>query len=175
MTTKFHQLLQAQVRNEFSAAQQYTALAVWFDGQDLPQLARFFYRQSQEERDHAMMITQYLLDNDIPPVVPGVDEPRNDFTDAVELVSLALQQERAVTEEITTLARTARDEDNYLGEQFVQWFLKEQVEEVASMTTLLNVVKRAGGNLFDVETWLARETTPGSPDPTAPRVAGAGA
>ncbi|MCG8917615.1 ferritin [Actinokineospora sp. PR83] len=173
MTTKFHQLLQSQIRNEFSASQQYVALAVWFDGQDLPQLAKHFYRQSLEERNHGMMIVQYLLDNDVTPAVTGVDEPRNDFADPVELIALALQQERTVTDEVVALAKTARDEDDYTGEQFMQWFLKEQVEEVASMTTLLNVVKRAGGNLFDVETYLARETVgdTGS-DPTAPRVAG---
>jgi bacterioferritin B len=173
MTTKFHQLLQTQIRNEFSASQQYIALAVWFDGQDLPQLAKHFHRQSMEERNHGMMIIQYLLDNDIPPTVTGVDEPRNDFADPVELISLALHQERTVTDEVITLAKTARDEDDYKGEQFMQWFLKEQVEEVASMTTLLNVVKRAAGNLFDVENFLARETVGESgSDPLAPRAAG---
>ena len=173
MTTKFHQLLQAQIRNEFSASQQYIALAVWFDGQDLPRLAKHFYRQSLEERNHGMMILQYLLDNDITPAVTGVDEPRNDFTDPVELISLALQQERTVTDEVISLAKTARDEDDYKGEQFMQWFIKEQVEEVASMTTLLNVVKRAAGNLFDVENFLARESVgEAGSDPLAPRAAG---
>ncbi|WP_035307227.1 ferritin [Actinokineospora inagensis] len=173
MTSKFHKLLQVQIRNEFTASQQYVALAVWFDGQDLPQLARHFYRQSVEERNHAMMITQYLLDNDIPVSVPGVDEVRNEFADAAELVTLALQQERAVTDEIVNLAKVARDEEDYKGEQFTQWFLKEQVEEVASMRTLLNVVKRSNGNLFDVENFLARESAGDSgADPTAPRAAG---
>ncbi|WP_018683494.1 ferritin [Actinokineospora enzanensis] len=173
MTSKFHKLLQVQIRNEFTASQQYVALAVWFDGQDLPRLASHFYRQSLEERNHAMMITQYLLDSDVPVTVPGVDEVRNEFADAVELITLALQQERAVTDEIVNLAKTARDEEDYKGEQFMQWFLKEQVEEVASMRTLLNVIKRSNGNLFDVEAYLARESVgdEGS-DPTAPRAAG---
>jgi bacterioferritin B len=171
--SKFHSQLQEQVRQEFTASQQYIALAVWFDGQDLPQLASHFYRQSLEERNHAMMIVQYLLDNDIAPVIPGIDDVRNDFSSAADLITLALQQEKNVTEEIINLAKIARDEDDYKGEQFMQWFLKEQVEEVAQMTTLLNVVRRAGGNLFDVENYLARESVgdPG-PDPLAPRTAG---
>ncbi len=131
--TKFHSLLQEQVRHEFTASQQYIALAVWFDGQDLPQLAKHFYRQSLEERNHAMMIVRYLLDNDIQPPVPGVDEVQNEFSKAADLVELALKQEKAVTDEIVKLARAARDEDDYKGEQFMQWFLKEQVEEVATM------------------------------------------
>jgi bacterioferritin B len=171
--TKFHSLLQEQVRHEFTASQQYIGLAVWFDGQDLPQLAKHFYRQALEERNHAMMIVQYLLDNDVQPPIPGVDEIRNDFSKAIDLVDLALKQEKHVTDEIIKLAKTARDEDDYKGEQFMQWFLKEQVEEVAQMTTLLNVMHRSNGNLFDVETYLARESVGDSGgDALAPHAAG---
>jgi ferritin len=171
--SKFNTMLQEQVRHEFTASQQYVALAVWFDGQDLPQLAKHFYRQSLEERNHAMMIVQYLLDNDIQPAIPGVGEVRNDFAEAADLVALALKQEKEVTDEIINLAKVARDEDDYKGEQFMQWFLKEQVEEVAQMTTLLNVVRRADGNLFDVENYLAREHVGvHGDDPLAPHAAG---
>jgi len=165
--------LREQIGYEFAAHQQYVALAVWFDGQDLPQLAKHFYRQSLEERNHAMMIVRYLLDNDIQPPIPGVDEIRNDFAEAADLVELALKQEKEVSDEIVRLARVARDEDDYKGEQFMQWFLKEQVEEVAQMTTLLNVVRRANGNLFDVETFLARESVgDDGDDALAPHAAG---
>ncbi len=170
--SKFHRMLQEQVRHEFTASQQYTAFAVWFDGQDLPQLAKHFYKQSLEERNHAMMIVQYLLDNDVAIAIPGIDNVKNDFSEATDLVSLALQQEKGVTDEIISLAKIARDEDDYRGEQFMQWFLKEQVEEVAQMTTLLNVVRRANGNLFDVENFLARESVGVTDDPLAPRAAG---
>jgi ferritin len=171
--SKFNAMLQEQIRNEFTASQQYVALAVWFDGQDLPQLARHFYRQSLEERNHAMMIVQYLLDNDLQPTITGVDDVRNDFTDTADLVALALKQEKDVTEDIIRLAKVARDEDDYKGEQFMQWFLKEQVEEVAQMTTLLNVVRRANGNLFDIENFLARESVGDvGADPLAPSTAG---
>jgi ferritin len=169
----FVDLLRDQVRNEFTAAQQYTALAVWLDDQDLPQLAAHFYAQALEERQHAMMMVQYLLDNDLPVGIPGVDEVRNDFTSVRELVELSLKQERAVTDQIARLARTARDDGDYLGEQFMQWFLKEQVEEVATVSTLLTVVERAGDNLFHVEDFVAREMArPARTDTTAPKAAG---
>lgn len=169
----FHRLLQDQVRNEFTASHQYVAVAVWFDNEDLPRLASHFYKQALEERNHAMMIVQYMMDNNLPVTIPSIGEVRNEFNETRELVALALEQEREVTDEITTLARTARDEGDYLGEQFLQWFLKEQVEEVAQMSTLLNVVERANGNLFDVETYLARESVgDDGDDPTAPTAAG---
>ncbi|GAA1716807.1 ferritin [Kribbella yunnanensis] len=169
----YEKLLQEQIRNEFTASQQYVAVAVWFDDQDLPQLAAHFYKQALEERNHAMMMVQYLLDKDIRPHIPGVGEVASDFKSALEPLELALQQEITVTKQIETLARTARDESDYVGEQFMQWFLKEQVEEVAAMNTLVNVAKRAGDNLFHLEDFMARETVgDGGSDPTAPNAAG---
>ena len=167
------QLMQEQIRNEFTAHQQYIGLAVWFDGQDLPQLAAHFYRQSVEERTHAMMMVQYMLDRDVPVTVPGVDDVRNDFTDVRAPIRLALEQEQQVTRQIEALFRSAREEGDALGEQFMLWFLKEQVEEVASMQTLLAVAERAGDNLFHLEDFVARETVGSNGDDTAaPTVAG---
>ena len=171
--SKFEHLLQEQVKNEFTASQQYIAVAVWFDDNDLPRLASHFYKQALEERNHGMMIVQYLMDNSIKPQIPAIEQVRNDFSETRELIALALEQEREVTREIETLAKTAREEGDYLGEQFMQWFLKEQVEEVSSMSTLLNVVDRSKGNLFDVENFLARESVGDEgTDPTAPKAAG---
>src|SRR5690606_27799569 len=113
--SKFDQLLQEQIRNEFNSFQQYTALAVWFDDEDLPQLARHFYRQALEERNHAMMIVQYLLDNNIKPSIPGIDSVWTGFGATRELCSLALEQERDVTRHLENLARTAREEGDCLG------------------------------------------------------------
>lgn len=172
-SSRFHDLLRDQIRHEFTASQQYTAVAVYCDDEDLPQLAAHFYAQALEERNHAMGMVQYLLDNDVPVRIPGIDEVRNDFKSVEDVVELVLDQERRVTDQITLLARTARDQGDYLGEQFMQWFLKEQVEEVASMTTLLRIVRRAGDNLFHVEDFVAREMpADAGSDPTAPPSAG---
>ncbi len=169
----FTELLGAQVRNEFAASQQYAAVAVWFDSQDLPQLARYFYRQSLEERNHAMMMVQYMLDRDLPITIPGIDAVRNDFTSPTEPIALALAQEKQVTSDIEALFAAARQGGDPLGEQFMLWFLKEQVEEVASMTTLLNIAERAGDNWFDLENYVARESIgDGGHDPSAPPAAG---
>ena len=173
--SRFANLLQVQVRHEFNASQQYIAIAVWYDAKDLPQLAAHFYRQATEERHHAMMMVQWMLDRDLTVTIPGVDEVRGDFDSIVEPIALALAQEKAVTDQIKALFATARDEGDFLGEQFMLWFLKEQVEEVASMTTLLNVAQRAGNDWFDIETYLARESVgDGGNDASAPAAAGGG-
>jgi bacterioferritin B len=172
--SKFSDLLLLQIGNEFAASQQYIAVAVWFTNQDLPQLARYFYRQSVEERNHAMMMVQYMVDRGVAVPIPGVPAVRNDFASVTEPLALALQQEKEVTRSIESLFRAARAEDDALGEQFMLWFLKEQVEEVASMTTLLNIAERAD-NSFDIENFVARETIgDGGRDAAAPEAAGGG-
>jgi ferritin len=171
MSHHFNDLLTRQLGNEFAASQQYIAIAAWFDGQDMPRLAKHFYRQSLEERNHAMMMVQYMLDRGIKFAVPGIGEVRNDFATAEEPLVLALAQEVEVTESIKKLFAAARAEDDPLGEQFMLWFLQEQVEEVASMSTLLNIARRAS-SFFEVETYLARETVG---DGGQPGAAGRGA
>lgn len=170
---QFWRLLGEQVGHELAAHQQYTAIAVWFDSHDLPQLASHFYRQALEERNHAMMIVQYHLDRSRPVTIPGTPGVRNDFADVVEPLQLALDQERQVTEQIEEIFRAAREGGDALGEQFLLWFLEEQVEEVAAATTLLTVAKRAGDNLFDLENYVARESIgDGGQTADAPRAAG---
>ncbi|EGD54139.1 ferritin [Gordonia neofelifaecis] len=172
--TSFHQLLHDQISNEFSASQQYIALAVYYDNHDMPQLAKHFYAQSVEERNHAMMIIQYFLDRDIDVKVPAAAAPITEFDDYQGPIELALQQEKVVTQQIVDLAKTARDSGDYLGEQFMQWFLKEQVEEVATITTLQTIADRANGNIFDLENFVEREVNNGGApaDPAEPPAAG---
>ena len=170
--TKFHELLQEQIYNEFTSAQQYMAIAVYLDGADLPQLAKHFYSQAVGERNHAMMLVQHLLDRDVRVEIPAVDGVRNQFDRPRDALALALDQERAVTDQVSRLAAVARDEGDYLGEQFMQWFLQEQIEEVALMTTLLRVADRAGANLFDLENFIAREVGSAPEGIAAPHVAG---
>ncbi len=166
--------LNEQIGHEYAAHQQYVAIAVQYDAETLPQLARFFYRQALEERDHAMMMVQYLVDADARAVVPGVAAPQVDFSDIVAPVALALAQEKRVSEQINALAALARQENDYSSEQFMQWFIKEQIEEVATMSDLLRVVERSQDNAMDIEDYLAREQLgEAGGDPTAPHPAGA--
>ena len=169
----FPEKLNEQVAYEFAASQQYVAIAVWFDSETLPVLAAHFYRQALEERNHAMMIVQYLLDADHEVVVPAVEAPKTTFTDAREPVALALDQEKRVTGEINDLFGLAREHSDYQSEQFMLWFVKEQVEEVRTMNDLLNVVERAKDDPLHGEEYLARQGVGvEQADPTTPPPAG---
>ncbi|WP_139980827.1 ferritin [Nocardioides litoris] len=170
---KFAALLNAQIGHELAAHNQYVAIAVHYDAQTMPQMAGLFYAQALEERDHAMMMVQYLLDTDAEVAIPGVDAPVSTFTDVVSPVELALEQEKRVTAQINQLLATAREELDFASEQFMQWFIKEQVEEIASMSDLLAVVRRNADDIDDIEDYVAREHAAEGADATAPRIAGA--
>jgi ferritin len=171
----FPEALNAQLANEFGAALQDIGAAVYYDSETLPRLAAFFYRQALEEREHAMMMVQYLLDVDEEVRIPDIKGQQTTFDTGVAPVTMALEQEKRVGEEIYALFELAREERDYRAEQFMQWFVKEQVEEVALMQDLLNVVERAKDELLLVEDYIAREA-PGEDgdDPTAPPPAGGG-
>jgi ferritin len=170
---RFVEALNTQIGNELAAHNQYLACAVHYDAETMPQMAAFFYAQALEERDHAMMMVQYLLDTDAEVGIPGVEAPVVSFADVVAPVRLALEQENRVTEQINGLLRIAREDSDFASEQFLQWFIKEQVEEVARMSDLLAVVTRNQEDLEDIEEYVARESGSATSDPTAPRIAGA--
>ncbi len=169
----FAQALNEHIPNEFAASQAYLAAAIYYDGFTMPRMAAFFYRQSIEERNHAMMIAQYLMDIDAEVTIPGINAPKNGFADLVEPVRVALEQERKVTEQFNELTSIARGANDFQGEQFLQWFLKEQVEEVSLMSDLLTVVERAKDQPLEIEEFLAREALGQEEnDPSAPTAAG---
>lgn len=150
--------LREQVAYEFAAEQQYIAIAIYFDDETLPQLAAVFYQQALEERNHAMMMLQFLMDRGARATVPAVAGPQNDFADIVEPVALALAQEERVAEQIQELTRIARQANDFTSEEFTLWFLKEQVEEISKMNDLLKVVQRAKDNPLLAEEFIARES-----------------
>ena len=170
---RFVDLLNEQIGHEYAAHQQYVAIAVYYDSLTMPQLAGLFYRQALEEREHAMMMVRYLLDTDSTVEIPGVASPRNDFSDIVAPVRLAVEQEKRVAEQVNALTAVAREEHDYASDQFMQWFIKEQVEEVSSMSDLLAIVQRNQGDVENIEEYLRREGGGAGGDPSAPPVAGA--
>ena len=170
-TSRFAEQLNAQIGNEFAAHQQYVAIAVHYDALTMPAMATYFYQQALEERDHAMMMVRFLVDTDREVTIPGSDAPTSRFDDIVAPVALALDQEKRVTSQIHNLTRIARDENDFAAEQFMQWFIKEQVEEVAAMNDLLTVVTRAKDDIQYIEGYAAARQA--EADPTAPTPAGA--
>ena len=150
--------LNEQVGNELGASHQYVCIASYFDRENLPELARFFYSQADEERAHAMRFVHFVNDVDGVLEIPEVPAPKSDFASAEEAVGLSLEWENEVTEQIYRLVEVAKGDDNHIALRFLDWFVTEQLEEVNSIGTLLGVVQRAGeDNLLAVEDYVARQ------------------
>lgn len=154
-----------QVGNEMGASMQYISIATYFDAETLPELARFFYRQAEEERDHAMRFVRFLVDVDVPVEIPAIPAPKSDFGSAEEAVALSLEWEKTVTQQIYDLVTIAQGDSNHIAVRFLDWFVNEQLEEVSTMGALLSLVRRAGERgLLHVEEYLARESLGGHED-----------
>jgi ferritin len=165
--------LNEQISNEFAASQQYVGAAVYYDAETLPRLAAFFYRQAVEERNHAMIMVQYLLDTHEEVRIPDIKSQQTHYDDVSGPVRMALEQEKRVSDEINDLFKLARDTGDFPAEQFLTWFVKEQVEEVSSMTDLLNVCEQAKDSPLLIEDFLAREQIGDKgADPSMPPPAG---
>lgn len=148
-----------QIGHEFGASLQYVNIAAYFDNAGLPVLTQHFFRQADEERQHAMKFVRYILDADGKVVIPAVPEPRHEFASAEEAVSLALEWEYTVTKQINALLDRAMSERDYVAHDFLEWFAREQLEEVSSMDTLLKMIRRSGeAGLMLVENALASGT-----------------
>ena len=169
----FTDALNEQISNEFAASQQYVGAAVYYDTETLPRLASFFYRQAVEERSHAMIMVQYLLDTEEEVRIPDIKSQQTHYDDVTGPVRMALEQEKRVSEEINALFKLARDAGDFPAEQFLTWFVKEQVEEVSSMNDLLNVCERAKDSPLLIEDFLSREQIgEQGDDPAMPPAAG---
>ena len=149
--------MNAQVGRELGAANQYVNIAAYFDTESLPELAAFFYRQADEERVHAMKFVHYIVDAGGKVAVPSVDEPTAAIESAEQAAKLSLEWELEVTNQINNLMSIAVEEKDFIGQEFLRWFVNEQLEEVSTMDQLLSVIRRAGeGGLLFVEDFLVR-------------------
>jgi len=146
-----------QIGHEFGAMLQYVAIATYFDGEGLPVLARHFYRQAEEERDHAMRFVRYVVEAGGAVAIPAIPAVQSGFGSAEEAVRLSLEREQTVTRQINALMDRAIGENDHATRGMLGWFVEEQLEEVSSMDTLLRMVRRAGeSGLLFVENALAQ-------------------
>ena len=147
-----------QVGAEFGASLQYVAMAAYFQAESYPVLAGHFFKQGEEEREHALRFVKYALDAGGRLEIPAIPAPKCNFKSAEEALALALEWEQNVTRMINDLMARAIKESDYLTQNMLGWFVNEQLEEVSSTDNLLKIVRRAGeNNLFYVENYLAHQ------------------
>ena len=156
ISTAMNDQMNEQIGHEFGASLQYVAIAAYFDDVGLPVLRDHFFKQADEEREHAMKFVRFILDAGGKVRIPAIPAPKPAFKSAEEAVTLALEWEQTVTKQINALMNRSGSEKDYLSHDFLEWFIREQLEEVSSMDMLLKMVQRTGeSGLMLVESALA--------------------
>ncbi len=156
ISKELNQAMNNQIGSELGASNQYIKIAAYFENENLPDLAAFFFRQSDEERMHAMKFVHYILEAGGEVSIPAIGATAAGIQTAEEAVQMALDWEMEVTRQINALMDLAIKQSDHIGQSFLQWFVTEQLEEVSTMDQLLGVVKRAGEQLLFVEQYVGR-------------------
>jgi ferritin len=156
ISKELNQAINLQIGREMEASNQYVSIAAYFDGRFLKKLSALFFKQAAEETEHALKFVHYILDAGGQVGIPALAAPKASFASAEEAVELSVKWESEVTRYIYDLVEITEKEKDYIGREFLNWYVTEQLEEVSSMTTLLGVVKQTGEkNLIMVEGYLS--------------------
>jgi bacterioferritin B len=147
MLTLFESLeaeLNTQLGLEFGAHLQYLAIAAYFDRRNLENLAEFFYGQAEEEKEHGLKILKHISYAGGIVQIPSVKAPHNDFGSTQAALNLFLEQEAANTQRFLDMSKLALSEGDFSTFNFLQWFVTEQVEEMATANKLLMQYEEVG-------------------------------
>ena len=148
-------LINEQIAHELIASNQYLQIATYFDGQSLKKLSGFFYKQSEEEREHALKFVHYMTEAGGDVRILETPAANYDIKTAEQAFQMSLDWEKEVTRRIYAMMEQAISEKDYASQAFLQWFVTEQVEEESSMETMLQIVQKAGEkNLLMVEAYM---------------------
>jgi ferritin len=159
ISKKLLDAINQQIGNEFGASLEYLQIASYFESEDMLKLSQIFFAQSDEERMHAMKLLNYVLDTDGTVAIPAIPQPQGNFSSPADAVQAALTWEETVTQQINNLMSIAVDDKDYISQEFLRWFVNEQLEEISKMSTILNIIKRSTDNMLMAETYITDTLT----------------
>ncbi|MBN9296469.1 MAG: ferritin [Filimonas sp.] len=139
------QALNDQMTKEAHASQIYLSYGAWADARGYDGIANFLFRHAQEERNHMMKILEYILERGARVKVAAIPAPGTDPTSVQDCFEKVFKQEIDNTKAIYTLVKMSLTEEDWASWNFLQWFVKEQVEEETLALNLLDKIKIAGG------------------------------
>lgn len=137
-------LLNQQIIREAHSSAAYLAMASWCDQNGLNNSASFFYKQSNEEREHMLKIFKFINENGGTAYSPEVSQVTHDFNSLQEVFEAALDQEITVTKSIHNIIGKCRKLQDYASEHFLQWFVNEQMEEENKVRRILDMFDLMG-------------------------------
>jgi ferritin len=146
MNARVEEALNDQVYKESSSSQYYLAMASWAENQGLNGTAKFLFTQSDEERFHMLKLVKFINERGGKAIIPSLERPPVDFKSLENVFESLLSHEIAVTESINNLVDICLQEKDYTTQNFIQWYVSEQLEEEALARTVLDKLRLIGGD-----------------------------
>jgi ferritin len=143
MTDKMEKALNEQINEEMYSAYLYLAISAWFESQNFPGFASWMKVQAREENGHAMKLFEFIHERRGRVVLQAIKEPAKEWKSPLAAFEAALKHEQHITGRIDELTNLALAEKDHAAAGFLQWFVKEQVEEEASADRIVQMLKMA--------------------------------
>ena len=152
-------LLNNQIKMEAEASAKYLAMASWCDSNGYRNSAKYFIKQAGEEREHMMKIFEYVMTVGGTAVSPEVPAVRQEFPSFKSVFEIALVSEISVTQSINRIVTQSRKEEDYATENFLLWFVNEQIEEednARRAIELFDVIGEDGTGRYQIDKAIAK-------------------
>lgn len=167
LSAKLQDALNAQVTKEAHAAQIYLSYGAWADEQGYAGIANFLFRHAAEERNHMMKVFEYILERGSKAIISAIPAPGEDPTSVSDCLEKIFKQEVSNTTAIYNIVNLSMEEKDWATWNFMQWFVKEQVEEETLAMNLLDKIRIAGGDKAKDDALYALDRDLGSMDDEA--------
>ena len=152
-------LLNNQVKIEAEASAKYLAMASWCDSNGYRNSSKYFIKQAGEEREHMMKFFSYIMTVGGVAISPEVPAVRQEFSSFRNVFETALAGEINVTQSINRLVTQSRKEEDYATENFLQWFVNEQIEEednARRAIQLFDIIGEDGTGRYQIDKAIAK-------------------
>ena len=144
INSKVEDILNAQINKEFYSAYLYLAMSAYFDETGLKGFAHWTKVQAKEEMDHGMIIFNYIIERDGNIDLRPIQAPAKDFREPLQVFEMILAHEKEVTSNIEQVANLSENECDRATRHFIDWYIKEQVEEEAQVLDVIKMIKMFG-------------------------------
>lgn len=149
---KVEEILNEQILREDYSSQLYLSMASWAENQGFEGVANWLYAQAEEERMHMLKLVRYVNERDGVAVIPGIETPPKDFGDVFGMFDQVLAHEKYISGSINDIVAMCIAENDYTTQNWIQWFVTEQIEEEASVKAIIDKLNLVGKNnlyMFD--------------------------
>ena len=144
LTKKIEDILNVQVEKEGYSSNLYLAMATWAEVNGYGGVAQWLYAQAEEERQHMLKFIGYINERGGHAIIPAMEKPPVEQTSIKEMFDAVLKHECYISESINEIVAACIEEKDYTTHSWIQWFVNEQIEEEASVQSIIDKLKLVG-------------------------------